>query len=61
MSLAHLFFICYLTIGSIHIGWMALVIHRHSLPFSTENILGILISGLCFPYIWIKYLLNDED
>jgi hypothetical protein len=38
-------------IASLLIGLMLVVIRYHSLPFTRENILGVIFTAICWPVV----------
>jgi hypothetical protein len=51
MSLLHFFFTCYLLTVLLLIGLMGVMMLRRTLPFSIENILGMLFTAFCWPVV----------
>jgi len=51
MSLLHFCFMLHLLIASLLIGLMTVMILRRTLPFTVENILGMLFTAFCWPVV----------
>jgi len=50
-NLAVSFFMWYSLIGLLLIGSMMAAIRYHSLPFTRENILGVIFTAICWPVV----------
>jgi hypothetical protein len=51
MSLLHFCFMLHLLIASLLIGLMTVMILKRTLPFTLENILGMLFTAFCWPVV----------
>jgi len=51
MSLLHFCFMLHLLIASLLIGLMTVMILRQTLPFTLENVLGMLFTAFCWPVV----------
>jgi len=51
MSLLHFCFMSYGLISLLLIGLMSVMILKRTLPFSIENVLGMLFTAFCWPVV----------
>jgi hypothetical protein len=55
------FSICYSTIGLLLIGWMVLMIQKRMLPFTRNNFIGLIVTGIFWLPILIYSLIANKD
>jgi len=55
------FSICYSTIGLLLIGWMVLMIQKRMLPFTRNNFIGLIVTGIFWLPILIYSLITNKD
>jgi len=60
MTVLLFFFICYSLIGLLLIGWMALMIRNQTLPFSRNNFVGLIVTGIFWLPILIYSLIVEK-
>ena len=58
MNLLHLFFMWYLMIALLHIGYFLTLMRYRFIAFTTDNIIGMLITSFIFPLWWFKMLMD---
>jgi len=51
MSLLNFCFMLHLLIASLLIGLMTVMILKRTLPFTLENVLGMLFTAFCWPVV----------
>jgi len=51
MSLLHFCFMLHLLIALLLIGLMIVMIRKRTLPFTLENVLGMLFTAFCWPVV----------
>jgi len=51
MNLLHFCFTCYTLTALLLIGLMTIMILKRTLPFSIENIIGMLFTAFCWPVV----------
>jgi len=61
MTVLLFFFICYSMIGLLLIGWMGLMIRNQTLPFSRNNFIGLIVTGIFWLPILIYSLIVNND
>jgi heme/copper-type cytochrome/quinol oxidase subunit 1 len=61
MTVLLFFFICYSLIGLLLIGWMALMIQKRTLPFSRNNLIGLIVTGIFWLPILIYSIITNEN
>ena len=61
MTVLLFFFICYSLIALLLIGWMGLMIQKRTLPFSRNNIVGLIVTGIFWLPILIYSIITNEN
>ena len=61
MTVLLFFFICYSLIALLLIGWMGLMIQKRTLPFSRNNFVGLIVTGIFWLPILIYSIITNEN
>ena len=61
MTVLLFFSICYSLIGLLLIGWMVTMIQRQMLPFTRNNFIGLIVTGIFWLPILIYSIFTDEN